>query len=70
MFIKVTANSSGGKYKSLVAVSHIGAVMEVGTGGAQILLKNGDFLPIQENFEDVEIEIMKVIQGEGYNVFS
>jgi len=34
-------------------------LMEVASGGAQILLKNGDFLPVLDNFEDVEAQIEK-----------
>lgn len=70
MFIKLTATSSGGKYKTLVAVEHVAGVMEVGTGGAQILFRSGDFLPVADDFNEVEAKIIKAQNGEGYNVFS
>lgn len=69
-FIKVTATSANGKYKAMVAVEHIAAVMEVGTGGAQILLKGGDFLPVVDDFEDVEMAVKKAQGGSGHTVFA
>lgn len=62
-FIKVTAKAKGVAYKAIVAVDHIGSILESSAGGCQIVCKNGDLIPVGDDIEEVE-KMIKKAQGE------
>lgn len=61
-FIKVKTIGEGGKFNVLVRTDSIVSIIE-GKKGCQMLLPGGDFLPIVENFADVEKKIEMAISG-------
>lgn len=67
MFIKVKAKSETGDYSVIVNVDHIGSVLE-SSNGCQIICKNGDMLPVKNNFLEVEKGINKALEGVGKTV--
>jgi len=61
MFIQVKAKSATGDFNSLVAVDHISNLIQA-RKGCQLVMKNGDILPITDDFEDVKKALEKVGQ--------
>lgn len=70
MFIKLDAKStmsSGKDYKVIVAVDHIGSVLDAPVG-CQIICKNGDMVPVKNSLADVEGLIKKALGGSGHTL--
>ena len=67
MFIKVKAKSQVGEYSALINVDHIGSILE-SPEGCQIICKNGDMIPVKNNFAEVEKGINAVLDSAGKTV--
>ena len=70
MFIKLDAKSTmqGGKeYKVIVAVDHIGSVLDAPVG-CQIICKNGDMVPVKNTLADVEKMLKQALGGSGHTL--
>lgn len=67
MFIKVKAKSAAGDYSAIISVDHIGSVLESAVG-CQIICKNGDVVPIKNDFAEVEKGINAALSGKAKTV--
>jgi len=67
LFIKVNARSKIGEYKALIALDHIGTVVQSAVG-CQIVCKNGDLVPVKDDFVEVEKLIKRALGGSGRTI--
>jgi hypothetical protein len=67
VFIKVKAKSKSGDYLALISVEHISSVLE-STVGCQIVCKNGDIIPVKNEFSEVEKAIKQAAGGTGHTI--
>lgn len=68
-FIKVKAKSQAGDYMALVSLDHIGSILESAVG-CQIICKNGDIIPVKDDFADVEKKIKVASGGMGGTIMA
>lgn len=53
MFIQILAKGKTGAYRTLVALDHIANLIEA-TGGCQLVMKSGDILVVDDDFDTVK----------------
>lgn len=68
-FIKVEAKSQVGDYSAIVNIDHIGSVLESAVG-CQIVCKNGDIIPVKDDFADVEKKLKVASGGMGGTIMA
>lgn len=66
-FIKVKAKSQAGDYFAIISVDHIGSVLQSAVG-CQIVCKNGDIVPVKNDFDEVEKAIKQALGGTGNTI--